>query len=782
MFGPVVSASRKILGVVKGRRESSSRDSSRRARRSSVARLDRAVGVVEQLESRRLLSGCLLAQGVLYVVGSDGPDNITVQLVAGNSGLIKVRGAGSAQTFSVSDIHQINMDGGAGNDLISLSDIHGQVPLPAFIVGGAGNDSLSGSAHGHDTIVGGTGKDMLVGNGGPFDSIEGDAGPDTVSGGGSDQLNAGPGTNLISSNNGQSFIEQGSVAIPSVAYAGALANMSIAPLSTGVFNKVPIGLTPEQIRSAYGAGLLAVPTTTLLGQGQTIAIVDAFDNPTVLSDLTFFSKQFGLPAPTPQTFEKVFAADSVVTGGPIISANWVQEIDLDVEWAHVLAPDAKIILVESANNTASSVFNAVQTAATLVSTGDSGGGVVSMSFGVVETTAIATAPTLATFEYQTDHIFESFPSVSFVAAAGDTAGALDYPAMSPYVTSVGGTTLTLGADGKRISVAPWVNTGGGVSTVEPEPDYQSEFQTYIGAVSTLVDGEPARVGPDVSMDAGTGVAVYDTTPDQFGFAGWQSVGGTSLSTPMFGAVVALGNQARAANGLPPIGNNLNNLIYFVAADEPGAVFSLGASTAYSQRTGVGEPIAVNFAQSAAQFDFTGSQPTTYSQAIYLPLPGTSESFKFAAQIYGNISSPITGSGLAETTDLGTATVTPNGPDRATLILTGPVTTLGSTFILTAILTEDPQTNTFFGTDTADLANGNLGGINFTIPSGALPVGSTLEIYFTGTVTPDNSGRVVGMSGSFYLVVVNPDGSMSTVGHQGIGGSGSGDLTGSFETS
>jgi subtilase family serine protease len=517
------------------------------------------------------------------------------------------------------------------------------------------------------------------------------------------------------------------------------------------------------VRAGYGFGALTSSTTTDLGQGQTIVIVDAFDSPTIFNDLTVFSQEFGLPVPTAQTFEKVYA-----TGvQPSSSTDWNQEIALDCEWSHAIAPDAKIILVEAATNSTNDLYNAVNVAGNLAANTAAGGGVVSMSFGADEPTGGTSAsPVLGAQEYELDRIFESYPTVSFCAASGDTFGELSYPATSPYVTAVGGTELTLSSDGSRVLPAETVwhvgteGSGGGTSAVEPAPVYQ---QSVLGLAATAF-----REVPDVSFlaDPDTGVATYTTSPDLAGDIGWAEVGGTSLACPMFAATVALANQVRNANNLPVIGNNLNNAIYSMNLNNLGADFNLGGTVGYAAETGWGTPIPSNFINDLSLYGTTGSTPPLYS------LDTNSTGIESSIVLYGSIITPIVGSGQASDDFVGRGGDSiATGPTTFTLQLEG-TDSLGNTQSLSVACT---ITDLATGAFTGDLTGSAL----YTTPT--LPTGDTTAIQFQGTVTNGPNGGVA-VNGSFELVVINADGTVSTVGHEGIDGSGDGDVQGEFQSS
>jgi subtilase family serine protease len=270
----------------------------------------------------------------------------------------------------------------------------------------------------------------------------------------------------------------------------------------------PTGLSPSTIKSAYNFS-----TSSTAGAGKTIAIVDAFDDPTAESDLAVFSSQFGLPECTTVNgcFSKVNQTGG--TNYPRKDAGWALEISLDVQWAHAIAPGAKILLVEATTNSFANLLAAEDYAKTQAN-------YVSNSWGASEFSG----------ESSYDSHF-SYSGVSFFVSSGDSGLPADYPSASPNVISVGGTTLRFNTNGTFNSETDWSGGGGGCSVYESATSAQSTFSQY-GQVSC--GGK--RATPDVSLDAdpASGVSVYDSTRYQ-GQAGWFKVGGTSASAPMWAA-------------------------------------------------------------------------------------------------------------------------------------------------------------------------------------------------------------------------------------------------------
>ena len=271
----------------------------------------------------------------------------------------------------------------------------------------------------------------------------------------------------------------------------------------------PSGETPSSIRTVY-----KLPST---GGGGVIAIVDAFHYPTAENDLRVVSSQFKLPACTKANgcSRQVFANGTQ----PQTNCGWSQEAALDIEWAHAMAPNAKLVLVEAGSNSFSNLFRAIDVATSAVTTGGHKGE-VSMSWGGGEFST----------ESSFDGHFQN-TGVVYFAASGDTGGSNIYPSTSPYVVSSGGTSIHRSSSGAFLSESGWSGSGGGPSKYEPRPGYQSG----VANTSTI-----HRSAPDFSFDADpkSGVSVYDSTKCQ-GLSGWLVFGGTSVSSPSLAGTVNL---------------------------------------------------------------------------------------------------------------------------------------------------------------------------------------------------------------------------------------------------
>ncbi len=360
-----------------------------------------------------------------------------------------------------------------------------------------------------------------------------------------------------------------------------------------------VGLTPAQIRTAYG--LNALPTAAggavLDGTGQTVVIVDAYNDSKLFADLNAFDQQFGITSSGPTLFQQYGAAASFLTvlnqngqAAPLApndpsspsNSSWELEESLDIEWLHAIAPGAKIVLVE-ANTTGWADL----TAAELTGAQVPGATVLSMSWGITDS-----GPGVASEESSFDQTLAAVPGLSYVAATGDQGSAALYPATSPNVLAVGGTSLTLNTDNSIQSEIAWSNSSGGFSSLESKPAYQN---------NVLPANQTKRSTPDVAFDGNpnTGVVVYDSY-DNTAATPWSEEGGTSLGTPVWAGIVALANQGRHAAGNSNFNTNspteLLSAIYSLAQRDfhditSGANKTFSATSGFDQVTGLGTPVA-----------------------------------------------------------------------------------------------------------------------------------------------------------------------------------------------
>jgi subtilase family serine protease len=304
------------------------------------------------------------------------------------------------------------------------------------------------------------------------------------------------------------------------------------------------------------------------GGAGAIAIVDAFDDPTAASDLALFSAQFGLPF-NPSNFQIVYANGTRPPTDP--TGGWALEAALDIEWAHAMAPNAVLYLVEAASNSYADLLTAVSVASNIVMS--AGGGEVSMSWSSAE------FPTETSFD-----AYFTTPSVVYFASAGDSAGP-SYPSASPNVVSVGGTTLSMNpSTGAFERETAWERTGGGPSQYEPIPSYQL----------SLSESSNFRVTPDVALDADpvTGVWVVNSNlvNGVGGPGAWWIVGGTSVSAPTLAGIVnAAGTFASSTSDeLTQWYSNVNSTNFFdVTGGVCGPYAGFRAGVGYDFCTGLG---------------------------------------------------------------------------------------------------------------------------------------------------------------------------------------------------
>ncbi|MGA2218682.1 MAG: S53 family peptidase [Terracidiphilus sp.] len=288
--------------------------------------------------------------------------------------------------------------------------------------------------------------------------------------------------------------------------------------------------TPASLACLYGlvteVSGCNVETLTAVATGgsKAIAIVDAYDYPTALADLTAYSKQFGLAAPTTSTFTVAYQGTSKPSPDPECAEYggwecWATESALDIEMAHSAAPSAHVYLVEANSSNNSDLYAAVTKAIALVQA--AGGGEVSMSWGGGEFST----------EAKSDATFAG-ANVVFFASSGDSEGTI-YPSVSPNVIAVGGTTITrnpstLAFEGE----VAWEDTGGGYSTYETRPAFQTGISSVVGTKRGVPD--VAAVG-----NPRTGVWVYNSYENTAGGAlyAWNIIGGTSVASPLWAGIV-----------------------------------------------------------------------------------------------------------------------------------------------------------------------------------------------------------------------------------------------------
>jgi subtilase family serine protease len=348
-------------------------------------------------------------------------------------------------------------------------------------------------------------------------------------------------------------------------------------------------LSPTDVRTHYNFPSALVNT----GAGQTIAIVDAPGSGNIRNDLNTFSAYYGLPqcSASPCFFSKT----DLSNGAVIASKNdWATEIALDVEWAHAMAPGASIVLVVAKSSGMIDMMNAVSAAAAIP-----GVVAVSMSWG---------APEFSNEAALYDSIFSAHPGVVFLASSGDTGdnGSNQiYPAASPYVTSVGGSSIkTLALPATSSSETAWSLGGGGASIYESMPVYQSN---YLAATNknllTLNNGK--RAIPDIAYNADPSASPVGV----FVNGSWWAVGGTSAGAPQWAAITAqlgqyLSSKSQSVSSVVMTNAGFNNILYklksgfydvTLGSDNTGRrnCSLCTAGTGYDDVSGLGTPNVTN---------------------------------------------------------------------------------------------------------------------------------------------------------------------------------------------
>jgi Ricin-type beta-trefoil lectin domain/Putative Ig domain len=328
----------------------------------------------------------------------------------------------------------------------------------------------------------------------------------------------------------------------------------------------PSGYGPADLQSAYNLALASAAA----GNGKTVALVDAYDDPNAASDLAVYRAQYHLPPCTVANgcFAKV---NQKGTTSPLPTAagvtGWDLEESLDIDMVSAICPNCHILLVEANDNGTGNLAAAAKTAASL------GAGFVSNSYGAPE----FAGETAYDADYQ-------HPGVAVTASAGDSGYGAEYPAASRYVTSVGGTSLTRSSAARGWHEAVWNDgagdaTGSGCSAYEAKPSWQADA------------GCAARTVADVSADAdpNTGVATYDTYQ---GAGGWQVFGGTSVASPVIASVFALAGPPAAGTYPSSFLYGHTSNLYDVTSGSDGScspAYLCTAGVGYDGPTGLGTP-------------------------------------------------------------------------------------------------------------------------------------------------------------------------------------------------
>jgi subtilase family serine protease len=475
---------------------------------------------------------------------------------------------------------------------------------------------------------------------------------------------------------------------------------------------------PAAIVHAYGVDQVTFNSGKVAGNGagQTIAIVDAYYDPTIQSDIAKFSTKFNLSQLDGKNGNGLFTVKDLSnkTLSPA-GDDWTMETALDVEWAHAVAPKANILLVEAASDGADlagkpvDLLNAVHTAATT-----KGVVTVSMSWGQQETAQ----------ETSWDSYFTT-SGVTFLAASGDGGAGTIWPSVSPNVVSVGGTSLTLTTKNTIASEKGWGNgslssyyggSGGGFSQYEPLPSYQKGITSSGGGYKYTSFG--ARLSPDVAAvaDPNTGVNVLDGAD-----GGWFQVGGTSAATPMWAGIVAIGDQGRALAGAAPLSSaqTLSTIyknptaFHDVTKGSTGSygvydsfgnlvgIIPVSAQKGYDLVTGQGSPIATAVVNAFVKASSTAAPTTVASTTSGTAAPQLSQKNAHHRMVIAPTGSSILVIQTGTSGSSGAQPATPVVPPPAPVVTAAPASSTAAP-ILTPFSSGSAEDNSAPGVDDADL--------------------------------------------------------------------------------
>jgi len=375
----------------------------------------------------------------------------------------------------------------------------------------------------------------------------------------------GPSASLsAAANSGMSMQFEHAKVCPSAAPGEARCHSFVRVDNSGqpLVTTVPTsGYFPSDLVAAYE--LASTGKHASGGSGQTIAIVDAFDDPNAESDLAVYRGQFGRSPCTTANgcFRKVDQSGG--TNYPRGDRGWAEEISLDLDMASAICPNCHILLVEATTNSFANLSTAVDRAALL------GANVISNSYGGGEYSAEVT-----------DQSHYNHPGIAITVSSGDGGFGVEFPAASQYVTAVGGTTLTRNTSTRGFTETVWSGAGSGCSAFISKPSWQTDA------------GCARRTVADVSAvaDPNTGVAVYDTFHLPQG-GGWLVFGGTSVSAPIIGSVYALAGNAGSITYGSFSYSNLTSLFDVTSGSNGscGGTYLCTGGPGYDGPTGNGTP-------------------------------------------------------------------------------------------------------------------------------------------------------------------------------------------------
>jgi subtilase family serine protease len=332
-------------------------------------------------------------------------------------------------------------------------------------------------------------------------------------------------------------------------HAHVLVDSDGKPLAT----TAPSGYGPSDLRAAYNV-------TSTGSSATTIAIVDAYGYSNAENDLATYRAQFGLPACTTANgcFKKV-NQNGVQGSYPQDNVGWEQETALDLDMASSMCPNCKILLVQASSASLQNLATAENTAASL------GAHVISNSYGGGESGSTS-------YEAAYNH-----PGVAITVSSGDNGYGVEFPASSPHVTAVGGTSLSKASNARGWNETTWNGAGSGCSTTFAKPSWQTD------------SGCSKRTVADVSAiaDPNTGVAVYG--PARRNKSAWMVFGGTSVAAPLVGGVYAANGGSVNYGSDPYAHTGSLNDVTSGSNGSCGGTYLCTAGAGYDGPTGLGTP-------------------------------------------------------------------------------------------------------------------------------------------------------------------------------------------------
>jgi subtilase family serine protease len=497
------------------------------------------------------------------------------------------------------------------------------------------------------------------------------------------------------------------------------------------------GYGPADLASAY-----ALPSG--LGTGKTVAVVDAYDLPTAESDLGVYRSQFGLPLCTTANgcFRKLNQNGG--TTPPAANSGWGQEIALDIDMVSAVCPQCRILLVEASSASLTNLGTAVDQAVA------QGAVAVSNSYGGSESSS----------ETSWDTSYYKHPGDAITASSGDSGYGASYPAASPWVTSVGGTSLSRASNARGWTETVWSGAGSGCSAVEPKPSFQHD---------TVCS---RRTIADVSADANpsAGVAVYDT----YGSSGWMVFGGTSVASPIIASVYALATPP-APGDYPvryPYANtgSLFDVTSRSNGSSGGSYLCTGA-VGYDGPTGLGTPngVAAFGPGSAPQNDFSLS--VSPGSDTVMAGSGTTAAVSTATTSGSAQSVSLSAGGLPSGASASFSPTSVTSGGSATLTLSTSASTPGGTYPITITGTAASGSHsTTFTLTVSGAPPQNDFSISVSPKSGTVTAGSgTTASVSTATTSGSAQSVSLGTSGL-------PSGASATFSPPGVTSGGSATVT------